>query len=576
MFPFALSLALVLLAAAPTPCAGFTHSRRPGRNSSAVARQGSRAGSAPFSNASFETANSFWPLPQSHVVSTSSCAALSSDFEIKSAGFSDDVILAAIPRYSAIFLAYGALAPPPPGMLTISSVSVNVLTSDDELRFGIDESYNLSVSAATGSASITAATVFGAVWGLETLSQLTQRVWTTSLSGALAGSYYRMCDASVADFPRFPYRSILLDTSRHFISKTATKGVIDMMSYLKLNALHWHITDDQSWPLYIPSHPEISNASAYSPLHVFYPDDVRELVQYARVRGVVLYPELDFPSHSGSLYNVYPNFGCYVPPPVGYRVLIDPLFPGLWQLMEDIFADVDAMFPAAYPIAIGGDEVDRNTWSQCPNVSAWQALPGPLHGWDITKAFEYQLFNLVKSFNRTVIAWEDVGAGLIDANWTDVATRLVLEQWDGSPGVWNWDTCTVLNSNSSVIIGGPFHIADTPQNNYVDIWNLTCPITPRAAQQIIGPQLMVWDDAEDSSGSDILVATMQVLPAIAEVGWSAQTIVRGNVPDAGRWNDARCRLATRFVTSHPAPYASIPSFCSPEYDGILAPWSTNG
>jgi hexosaminidase len=301
-------------------------------------------------------------------------------------GFSDDVVIAAISRYSQIFFAYGALASPPKGMLTIATLEVNVLTADDTLRFGIDESYNLSVSAASGRATLTANTVFGAVWGLETLSQLTQRVWLTSAAGAINGSYYRMCDATVVDYPRFPFRSILLDTSRHFISKTATKAVIDMMSYFKLNALHWHITDDQSWPLYIPSHPEISNGSAYSPLHVFYPADVRELVQYARVRGVVLYPELDFPAHSASLYNVYPTIGCYVPPPVGYRVLIDPLFPGLWALLTDIFADVDALFPKAYPVHIGGDEVDRNTWDLCPNVTAWQAQPGPLQGWDITKA----------------------------------------------------------------------------------------------------------------------------------------------------------------------------------------------
>ena len=122
-----------------------------------------------------------------------------------------------------------------------------------------------------------------------------------------------------------------------------------------------------------------------------------------------------------------------------------------------------------------------------------------------------------------------------------------------------------------MVIAGPFHIADTPANNYVDLWNITC-LTPRAQQQIAGPELMLWDDAQDSSGSDILVAAMQVLPAVAETGWSAQSVVRGNQPDGARWTDARCRLATRFITSHPKPYSDIGQFCTVEYEGLPAPW----
>lgn len=140
--------------------------------------------------------------------------------------------------------------------------------------------------------------------------------------------------------------------------------------------------------------------------------------------------------------------------------------------------------------------MDRNAWKQCTNVTAWaQQSGGKYQPSDITAWFERTLFEMVSGpppagLNRTVIAWEDVGAGLIDGNWSGVAEKLVLEQWDGSPGVWNWDTCVPLQQNGSVIIAGPFHIADTPANNYVDLWNITC-LTPRAEQQIIGPELMV-------------------------------------------------------------------------------------
>ena len=215
-----------------------------------------------------------------------------------------------------------------------------------------------------------------------------------------------------------------------------------MMSYLKMNGLHVHFTDTQSWPLFIPARPEISNASAFSPLHVYYPDEVRELVQYGRERGVVVFPEVDFPAHGDILTAVYPGMACWMPQ--GYATLFNPLYGDLWPILRDIFSAVDAMFPAEYPIHIGGDEVDRNAWAQCTNVTAWaQQSGGKYQPSDVTAWFERTLFEMVSApppagLNRTVMAWEDVGAGLIDGNWSGVAEKLVLEQWDGSPGVWEW------------------------------------------------------------------------------------------------------------------------------------------
>jgi len=109
-------------------------------------------------------------------------------------------------HFRQIFVVYGpnTAAPPTPPSATISAINVDVLTSDDELRFGVDESYNLTVSGA--SATISANTVFGALWGLETLSQLIHRVWSTGPSGAVNASYYQVCEATIQDAPRFPYR----------------------------------------------------------------------------------------------------------------------------------------------------------------------------------------------------------------------------------------------------------------------------------------------------------------------------------------------------------------------------------
>ncbi len=450
--------------------------------------------STPAANGTWLTPSSYWPQPQSVQAGSGACYHLPASTKITVTGFTTDVTAAAATRFEQVFFAYGGAKTqaPPAALASLANITVSIATPDSRLRFGIDESYTLSV--ANGEAVITANTSFGAIWALETLSQTITRKFSANAKGALNASWYEICDIDIVDAPRFPYRALLIDTSRHYITVPAIKEVISMMSYLKLNGLHLHATDTQSWPLYIPSRPEISNASAYSPLHMFYPADLAELIAYGRAHGVVVYPEVDFPAHGAEILKAsYPGITC------DSCGLFDPLYPGLWDILRDIYTAMDEVFPPEYPFHMGGDEVDRGAWASCPNVTAWAAASnGRYVPDDITKWFELELFTLLsdetKGLNRTVIAWEDVGAGLIDGNWSNVPQKLILEQWDGSPGVWNWDTCVPLQQNGSVIIAGPFHIADTPANNYVDLFNVTC-LTPRVEQQIYGPELCVAPSA---------------------------------------------------------------------------------
>ena len=334
---------MLLLFALFSLCAAAARSRN-------RTRTGTPRLSAGFNSTQYTTPTSSWPQPQLVSPAGPSCYYLPQpSFAVHFAGpHTNDVTAAAAKRYPQIFFAYGGAASgaPPAGLAPLASVTVTVTTGDGALRFGINESYSLSVWG--GQASITAPTAFGAVWALETLSQRIARRFSASSAGAINASWYEVCDGNVTDAPRFPYRAMLVDTSRHFITVPALKEVISMLSYLKMNALHVHFTDTQAWPLYIPSRPEISNASAYSPLHVFYPQDVRELVQYGRERGVVVYPEIDFPAHGDILTAVYPGMACWMPE--GYSTLFNPLYPNLWPILRDIYAAVAGMFPAEYPI----------------------------------------------------------------------------------------------------------------------------------------------------------------------------------------------------------------------------------
>lgn len=143
-----------------------------------------------------------------------------------------------------------------------------------------------------------------------------------------------------------------------------------------MNSLRAHLIDETSWSYYVPELPIISNTSAFSPLHVYYPADLVELVAFGRARGIVFYPEVDFPSHSQGLLASIPEMGCLTPGPNPYRQYIDPTYPQLWPTMFSIFENLNAIFPPEYPFHMGGDEVDRNAWATCPSVIAWGASLG--------------------------------------------------------------------------------------------------------------------------------------------------------------------------------------------------------
>lgn len=133
-------------------------------------------------------------------------------------------------RYAAIInTAYANTTVLPPNASTIASLVVTVASADDTLRLGVDESYTLDVSAA--GATLEAQTVWGALRGLETMSQLSRHTWTTDASGAINASFNEVCATLVTDAPRFPLRGLMLDTARHFLPVDVIKQVIDLSEY---------------------------------------------------------------------------------------------------------------------------------------------------------------------------------------------------------------------------------------------------------------------------------------------------------------------------------------------------------
>ena len=277
------------------------------------------------------------------------------------------------------------------------------------------EGYRLTVERRR--VSIEAADAAGAFYGVQSLLQLFppevyDRVRRRGVSWAAP------C-VRISDAPNRPWRGMMLDVARYFFDKEFVKKYIDMMAMYKLNRLQLHMIDDSGWRLEIKKYPRLTQVGAWAGpderrLGGYYTqDDMRELIAYARVRGVEIVPELEFPAHILSAIVAYPELGCTGEQhkvPVQHFISRDLLCVGKessLKFLEDVLDEVCALFPSPV-IGIGGDEAVYTRWESCPRCRAVMEREG------LTKASELQgwLTNVVARMaarrGRTVLGWEEI------------------------------------------------------------------------------------------------------------------------------------------------------------------------
>ncbi|XP_055011203.1 beta-hexosaminidase subunit alpha isoform X2 [Boleophthalmus pectinirostris] len=293
-----------------------------------------------------------------------------------------------------------SLRPAPDSSFTLV-VSVDQDECDGYPTQDSSERYNLSVTV--GGGALNAESVWGALRGLESFSQLVYQDHS--------GTYY-INKTVIEDFPRFPFRGILLDTSRHYLPLHAILQTLDGMAYSKFNVFHWHIVDDPSFPYQSRTFPDLSSKGAYHPFtHIYTQTDVRKVIAHARLRGIRVLPEFDSPGHTSSWGKGQPDLltPCYSgSSPNGRFGPVNPSLSSTFQFMSTLFKEVSLVFPDSF-IHLGGDEVDFTCWKSNPDVVAFMKKMG--FGTDFTKleAFYMEsIVNITTALNRTAIVWQDV------------------------------------------------------------------------------------------------------------------------------------------------------------------------
>ncbi|CAK9803038.1 Chitooligosaccharidolytic beta-N-acetylglucosaminidase [Anthophora quadrimaculata] len=262
-----------------------------------------------------------------------------------------------------------------------------------KLSLDTDESYVLSVTQVETSmlnATITAKSYFGARHALETLSQMI-------VYDNLRNQVQIPREISITDGPVYPYRGVLLDTSRNFVDKATILRTIDGMAMSKLNTLHWHIIDSHSFPYKSKTWPSFSKYGSYAAEKIYDQEDVNEIVEYGLIHGVRILPEFDAPAHVGEgwqwvgddavvCFNAEPWQNYCVEPPCGQ---LNPTNEKIYELLEGIYKDMLEDFQPDL-FHMGGDEVNLNCWRSSPVITNWMQT---VKGWNLTESSFYMLWN---------------------------------------------------------------------------------------------------------------------------------------------------------------------------------------
>ncbi|XP_044975043.1 beta-hexosaminidase 3-like [Hordeum vulgare subsp. vulgare] len=420
------------------------------------------------------------------------------------------------------------------GLPVLAGVNVAVRSPDDELKFGVDESYRLTVPS-TGSplyARIEAQTVYGALHALETFSQLCYFDFILSVTGLHWAPW------TIVDKPRFPYRGLLIDTARHYLPVPVIKSVIDSMAYSKLNVLHWHIVDEQSFPLEIPSYPKLSNG-AYSYSEKYTINDAIDIVQYAERRGVNVLAEIDVPGHAGSWGVGYPSLW----PSATCQQPLDVSSEFTFKVIDGILSDFSKVFKFKF-VHLGGDEVDTSCWTTTPRIKSWLVQ----HGMNESDAYRYFVLRAQKiaiSHGYEIINWEETFNNFGDK----LDRKTVVHNWLGggvaekvvSVGL----RCIVSNQDKWYLD----HLDATWEGFYMNE-PLTNIYNPEQQKLILGGEVCMWGEHIDAS--DIQQTIWPRAAAAAERLWTpVERLAKNPTAVTARLAHFRCLLNERGVAAAP-------------------------
>ncbi len=254
----------------------------------------------------------------------------------------------------------------------------------------------------------------GSFYGVQTLLQLLPpEIYSRSTVNNVA---WKVPCLYIKDAPKYKWRSFMLDSGRQFQSVEFIKQYLDYLAMLKINIFHWHLTEGQGWRIKIPKYPKLteigSRVADGDEQHGYYTrDEIREIVNYAKDRYIIVVPEIDVPGHSEAALIAYPEYTCFKKTPKTVMGFTPDLFCGgdekTYDFLEDVLDEVCELFPGEY-IHLGGDEAPKTNWNRCPVCRKRIEEEGLKDSHDLQLYFSKRLANYLMKKGKKVILWGDV------------------------------------------------------------------------------------------------------------------------------------------------------------------------
>lgn len=439
--------------------------------------------------------------------------------------------------------------------VTDEPVTSNAIILATGLNADNAEAYQLKVTQ--DNVTITGTSEAGTFYGIQTLRK--------SLPITNKGDI-SLPAAEINDYPRFSYRGVHLDVSRHFFPADSVKHFIDMMALHNINRLHWHLTDDQGWRIEIKKRPELTtigskrsetvighNSGEYDgiPYSGFYTqDEAREIVKYAKERHITVIPEIDLPGHMQAALAAYPELGC-----TGglyevwkmWGVSEDVLCAGndkTLTFIEDVLNEIVDIFPSEY-IHVGGDECPKVRWKKCPKCQARIKALGLKSDDKHSKEERLQSFviNHIEKFlndhGRQIIGWDEILEGGLAPNAT-------VMSWRGESGgieAAKQKHDVIMTPNTYLYFdyyqakdteNEPFGIGGyLPMERVYSYEPMPASLTPEEQQYIKGVQANLWTE---------YIATFSHAQYMVLPRWAALCEVQWSTPDKKNYEDFLSRL----------------------------------
>ncbi len=471
------------------------------------------------------------PWPQSVVVNDGNFA-LNKDFKVNITGNPNPRIFGGVTRFlrrldgrTGIFFQQGFITKL--NEVPTAELQINC-TKSGKIGLYEDESYHLDIKQ--NQITINATSDLGALHGLETLLQMLQNNNNT----------FSFPISQVSDFPRFTWRGLMIDVSRHFQPIDVIKRNIDGLAAMKMNVFHWHLVDDQGWRIEMKKHPKLIELASDGMYYT--QEEIKNIVKYADERGILVVPEIDVPGHGSAILTAYPEIGSKVITLTGgtsekniqgtaiatygiernagiFSPTLDPSNPKTYQLLSEIFDEVCPLFPGAY-FHIGGDENEGKDWDSNPKIQEFMKKNKLANNHELQTYFTMQLVPMLKKHGKQLMGWEEI----LTKNMSKDA---IIHSWRGpNEGMVAGQSLinavkkgykTVLSNGYYIDLMYPVasHYLNDPMPKGADL-------TAEEKARILGGEATMWTELTTSTTIDSRLWPRTA--AIAERLWSAEDV----------------------------------------------------